>query len=98
MIPLESLQVAQFEPLVGQIFRITADQVIELRLDQAKPIGNRWPDATRDPFVLTFGGPSGLLLPQSIYRFEVPELGQLEMFITQTANGPQGSKFEAVFT
>ena len=98
MISLESLQVAQFEPLVGQVFRITAGQVIELRLDEAKTFGGKWPQATRDPFVLTFGGASGLLLPQAIYRFEVPELGELEMFITQTANGPQGSKFEAVFT
>jgi hypothetical protein len=98
MIPLESLQVAQFEPLVGQIFRLMAGQVIELRLDEAKPFGDRWPEATRDPFVLVFGGASGLLLPQAIYRFDVPELGELEMFISQTANGPRGSKFEAVFT
>lgn len=100
MIPLESLRAEQFQPLVGRSFRVILEgQAIDLCLSEVSLTGAKWPDAIRDPFVLSFCGPSGLHLPQAIYRFEVPELGEMECFITQVkATGPQGSQFEAIFT
>jgi len=99
MIPLESLQLSQFEPLVGKTFLLhAANQTVELSLHEVRSYGHKWPGATREPFMLTLAGPSGLRAPQAIYRFEVPELGELEMFITQTGDGADGSRFEAVFT
>lgn len=99
MIPLESVQRSLFEPLVGKTFLLhAANQTVELSLHQVKAAGEKWPGANREPFVLTLAGPSGLRAPQAIYRFEVPDLGELEMFITQTGDGADGSRFEAVFT
>jgi hypothetical protein len=37
-------------------------------------------------------------MPQGIYRLKNDTLGELEIFITQLADGAQGSEFEAVFT
>lgn len=99
MIPLESLQLSLFEPLVGKTFLLhAANQTVELSLYEVRAFGEKWPGATREPFVLTFAGPVGLRAPQAIYRFDVPELGEVEMFITQTGDGANGSRFEAVFT
>ena len=99
MIPLESLRVEQFQSLVGKPFLLhAANQTVELTLHEVKAYGEKWPGATREPFALALAGPPGLRAPQAIYRFEVPELGELEMFITQTADSAGGSQFQAVFT
>ncbi|MGC3988450.1 MAG: hypothetical protein QM796_01950 [Chthoniobacteraceae bacterium] len=51
----------------------------------------------RAPFSLTFRGPSGLYLPQGIYRLEHEAMGALEIFLVPIAPDAQGSHFEAVF-
>lgn len=96
---LESLDHETFAPLAGHVFNIaTADGPIELHLQAVNPLGQRRTEAAREPFALVFRGPHGLRLPQGIYRFESASLGEIEMFITQLADGPQGADFEAIFT
>lgn len=97
MIPLEILQHSTFAPLVGQSFLLKAGSGVELTLKTAKLLGNRRDAAQRDPFSLAFFGPQGLRLPQGIYHFTHSELGEVEFFIAQSGDGPQGSEFEAVF-
>lgn len=96
---LESLDYQTFIPLVGHVFSITtATGPLELHLHAVNPLGQRRTDAAREPFALVFRGPHGLRLPQGIYRFEHATMGEIEIFITQLADGPQGADFEAIFT
>lgn len=96
---LESLAHETFTPLAGHVFSIaTADGPTELHLNAVSKLGQQRADASREPFALVFRGRHGLRLPQGIYRFTHASLGEIEMFITQLADGPQGADFEAIFT
>jgi len=99
MIDLESLRHTSFEHLVGEDFSVGAQEpVLTMRLMEARILGGRRADASREPFSLVFRGASGLRLPQGIYRLENPTFGTTEIFITQIADGPGGADFEAIFT
>ena len=99
MISLETLEHATFAPLIDQPFTVVVgDQSTGLELAEATLLGPRRAGAGRDPFSLTFRGAPGLRLPQGIYRLEQSILGTMEIFITQIGDGPQGSRFEAIFT
>jgi hypothetical protein len=99
MIDLETLQHASFESLVGQAFSLEiGDDKLPMELAEARLLGGRRPDATREPFSLIFRSAPGVHLPQGIYRFENADLGVMEFFITQIAALPAGSEFEAIFT
>jgi hypothetical protein len=96
---LESLDHETFAPLAGHVFSIaTAGGPLELHLHAVSHLGQGRAEATREPFALVFRGQHGLRLPQGIYRFENASLGEIEMFITQLADDPQGADFEAIFT
>jgi hypothetical protein len=95
MLPLDPLTCETFTALAGQIF--TSGEV-SLTLHIVKKLGNKHQEALRDPFSLLFHGPQGLRLGQGIYRLKNECLGELEIFITQVADGPKGSEFEAIFT
>lgn len=99
MIALETVEYSTFAPFEDHDFKISTDATpIVLRLSSAKKLGHRRADAARDPFSLAFRGPQGLRLPQRIYHFTCEGFGEIELFITQVADGAQGSEFEAVFT
>ena len=99
MIPLESVSHETFAPLVGRAFTVmTSNGPVELTLAGAKLLGHKRDEATRDPFSLAFRGPQALRLPQGIYPFSCGDLGEIEFFITQVADGAKGSEFEAIFT
>lgn len=92
---LEELTHGDFVPLTGQAF-LSGDVALTLHLAEA--LGHQRQGALREPFSLLFRGPQGLRAPQGIYRLKNETLGELEIFITQVADGPQGSEFEAVFS
>lgn len=99
MIPLETVDHETFAPLTGHAFvATTGSGRIEIQLSAVKKLGHRRADVVRDPFSLVFRGPQGLRVPQGIYRFACEGLGEIELFITQVADGPLGSEFEAIFT
>src|SRR6476620_3805159 len=98
MLDLATATLETFTPLVGQSFVVTpAPFLVTLTLADVRPLGARWPGGKRDPFALTFKGQHGLRIPQRIYHFENDTLGPMEIFITQIADKPDGSLFEAVF-
>lgn len=98
MISLDAVESSTFSILNEKQFLLeTTSSSIDLILEQIRDLGNRRPDAPRDPFALSFRGKSGIRLPQGIYRLSHPELGSLEIFLTQNADGPNGSEFEAIF-
>jgi len=100
IIPLETVDQGTFAPLTGQSFTTTTPDgaSVALELSEARMLGHKRPEAARDPFSLTFVAAPGLRLPQGIYRFSCAALGELDLFITQLADGPQRAIFEAIFT
>lgn len=99
MIALETLQHSHFAPLAGQPFTLKAGgQEVQLTLAEARLLGHRRADATREPFSLTFRGLKGWRVPQGIYSLSHESLGEMELFLTQTGDTARGSEFEAVFT
>jgi hypothetical protein len=87
-----------FSALAGQAFQVSKPQVfVSLELAECRPLGSRRSEGSRLPFSLTFRGAPGLRLPQGIHRFESAQTGAFEIFITQIADGPAGSEFEAIF-
>jgi hypothetical protein len=95
MMALENLNHGHFAPLVGQTFQ-SGD--VPLTLHSAKLLGHRRPGALRAPFSLTLRGQPGLRLPQATHRLTNKTLGDLDIFITQVGDGPEGADFEAIFT
>ncbi len=98
MLDLSTVQRETFVPLIGDTFVVKADQDVELVLSSATRRGDPVPGFTREQFSLDFTGPAGLLLPQQMWVFTHPTLGEMEIFITQTKGGAQGSQFEAAFS
>lgn len=98
MTDLESLTYVQFAPLEGTAFQVGEPLGAELRLHSVRMLGHRRAQSLRDPFSLLFRGPSGLRIPQGIQKLTNATLGELEIFITQVGDGPDGSDFEAIFT
>lgn len=95
MLPLDQLTCETFCPLVGQLFLVPH---VELKLAAVKTLGHRSAEALRDPFSLLFCAAQGLRLPQGIYQMKNDSLSEIEIFITQVADGPNGAEFEAIFT
>jgi hypothetical protein len=98
MTSLDTIESTTFSTLNEKRFLLeTPSSNLDLMLEQVRELGNRRPDASRDPFALSFRGKSGIRLPQGIYRLSHLELGSFEIFITQNSDGPKGSEFEAIF-
>jgi hypothetical protein len=95
MISLDEVQLETFAPFVGSAF---TTEGVSLELSEVKAFKHRREDAVREPFSLLFRGLQGLRLPQGTYRFECEGLGEMEIFITQVADGAKGAEFEAVFS
>ncbi len=99
-LPLETLASGHFEPLLGSVFRMlpAADEPVALELAEVNVLGHRRSEAARDPFSLIFRGPTGQRYGQGMAVLEHAELGRMELFLTQIADRPDGSVFEAIFT
>ncbi len=99
MIPLDTVDHDTFAPLTGQVFITqSGGGRVEVQLESVQKLGHRREEAARDPFSLLFRGQPGMLMQQGTYRFSCEALGEIELFITQVANGARGSEFEAIFT
>ena len=96
--PEGSFTLARFEPLVGSRFTLRLDDAAELpaQLVEARAGRNAGMDG-RQPFSLTFEGPSEPALPQRIYRLEHPQLDAMDIFLVPVARTATGLKYEAVF-
>lgn len=52
----------------------------------------------RRPFALLFRGPSEAPLGQGVHPLRHPELGELPLFLVPVGAGPDGVRYEAVFS
>ena len=87
-----------FAPHVGEPFQASLQgESVTLELKEVRQLPSYNPKAPREPFALVFRGQQGWRLPQTTYQFQHPVLGELDIFITQTSDGPDGSMYEAVF-
>ncbi|MEQ1862397.1 MAG: hypothetical protein ABMA13_20965 [Chthoniobacteraceae bacterium] len=99
MLALDQVDRATFTPHVGETFEVVfTDGRLPLTLTEVRPLGAARPGAPREPFALTFHGAPNLRLPQHTYRLELATLGEMEIFLVQTAASADASQFEAVFS
>jgi hypothetical protein len=93
---LAALTPGQFQPLVGQSFRVVVGETgleIELREVRVLP-----PHRHRaEPFALVFRGPWQPALPQRVHTLVHPAIGQLVLFLVPVQGSGDGMAYEAIF-
>ena len=98
---LSALRLADFQPLVGQDFRIrTPDGSFEcmMRLDAARDEAHgARPAAIRAPFSLLFDPCESELLAQGIYLVGNDNLAELALFMSPVQGGGDGPRMQSVF-
>ncbi|WP_207459227.1 hypothetical protein [Azospirillum sp. SYSU D00513] len=99
---LERLTVKDFEPLVGQGFRVSYPAHAEtLTLTEASLLPRHVPpEGHRAAFSLVFEGESREIhLNQKIHRLENDTMGQFDLFLVPIGRTEAGTfRYEAVFT
>ena len=94
---LDRLCLEDFLPHVGSEMDVSAyGHNARVTIKEAAPIKSPSPRATQ-PFHLVLSAPSAWRLPQGLYKFAHPSLGELELFAVPI--GPEGDAFcyEVIF-
>lgn len=95
---LSSLTAATFRDRVGEGFATEPDgPVLELAEVVEQP-QHAAPGSGRTPFALLFRGPADRPLPQGTQPLRHAELGELALFLVPVGSGPDGMRYEAVFS
>jgi hypothetical protein len=98
MLDLATVRREEFAACLDQDFEIVfPDGTLPVKLVQANQWGPDQPRNIRQPFSLTFQTARNLRLPQGIYKMRNATLGEMEVFLVQTAADQTSSTFEAVF-
>lgn len=94
------LSLALFEPLLGQVFRISdgsgtldATLIEATNLREAQGAGR-----LSRQFSLVWRGPATAMIEQRIYTVSHPALPPLELFLVCLGPDAEGTRYEAVFT
>ncbi len=101
----ENLTFADFEPLVGETFEMTApggDKTIPVVLAAAERIADQAPEGTSEdlrsePFSLAFDATGFEHLPQQTVTLSHQKLGQHEVFLVPHGPNATGMRYGAVF-
>jgi hypothetical protein len=96
---VDVLQFESFSPYLNSTFAVrTGEAKVELVLTQAtRAPTSAYPGMAREPFSLTFQSASPEVLPQSLYAFDHPAMGQLDIFIVPIGREGGGVVYQAVF-
>lgn len=92
-----------FHSLLGEAFDVVVDDepAAELTLQEATPHGPA-PDApapgARQAFALVFTGPPSPALSQGTWDLRHPDLGTVAIFLVPIGPGPDGPRYEAIFS
>ena len=96
---LDRLTIADFSGRVGETFNATAPDGPTLTLTLASvdelPAP---PDGGRTPFSLEFRDDAPDHVPQQTLAVEHPEMGAFDLFVVPLGPGPEGMRYEAIFT
>ena len=96
---LETLTIDDFRDRVGETFAATTNEDRRLTLtltsveDLPAPPGGR-----RTPFSLEFQDQAQDHVPQQTVAVEHADLGAFDLFVVPLGPGPQGMRYEAIFT
>lgn len=95
----DRLDLASFQPLVGQTFGvdITGESSLQLTLTEANLGPWQPPEGSPSAFELIFQGPTDPSLPQATYRLTHPELDPLDIFIVPIGKSGKVTTYQAVF-
>ncbi|WP_088831308.1 DUF6916 family protein [Paenibacillus tyrfis] len=87
---------SSFHGVLHTSFKVLLDESeAELILIEAKDTGTS-PDY--EQFSLLFAGPPEPFLPQQIYLFKHPQLGELHLFMVPVGKNPEGFLYEVIFS
>jgi hypothetical protein len=94
---LDRLSLEDFLPLVGTEVDVSAfAQATRMQLREATAIRSPSPRAT-PPFHLVLSAPGTWRMPQGMFRFTHPTLGDIEMFAVPIGPDGDGFCYEIVF-
>ena len=94
---LDRLSLEDFLPLVGTDVDISAfGRTARMNLREAAAIKSPSPRAT-PPFRLVLGAPATWRMPQGMFRFTHPKLGDIEMFAVPIGPVDEGFCYEIIF-
>jgi hypothetical protein len=85
-----------FQPHVDTVFSVGGTEVGRHRMKLVE-VASRESNPAIESFSLLFEGPVQPLLPQGIYRFDHPGIGDFEIFIVPVGQTAGGTRYEAVF-
>jgi hypothetical protein len=93
---IEKLTYKAFYENLNTTFSIVlpSDVRIEMKLSE---ISGYTVSPVQERFSITLSGPPNPFLPQALYKFEHPKMGEFEMFIVPIGQDGQGFIYEAVF-
>ena len=96
---LEKLTIDDFSNRVGETFTATAadGRVLALVLKSVDGLQGR-PDADRAPFSLSFKDEAQDHVPQQTVAMEHAQMGKFDLFVVPLGPGPDGMRYEAIFT
>jgi hypothetical protein len=96
---LDKLTIEDFKNRVGETFTATAGEgrALNLTLLSVDALEAR-PDAEREPFSLKFRDEAVEHLPQQTVSMQHAEMGGFELFVVPLGPGPDGMRYEAIFT
>jgi len=85
---IENITKATLEPYLNETFEIRFDDggVVELKLIECTDNSKN----DQEVFWFIFEGPQEKALPQRIYRFTHPQLGEVDLFIVPVSGGKKG--------
>jgi hypothetical protein len=97
---LDKLTIDDFSGRIGETFAATATggPSLTLTLREAEALYAPPGDQGRTPFSLEFTDPSQEHLPQQTVAIEHPELGSFDLFVVPLGPGPDGMRYQAIFT
>jgi hypothetical protein len=98
MLDLAKVRLEEFAACVDQDFEIVfPDGTLAVKLIEAKQWGSDQPANIRQAFTLTFRVDRSLRFPQGTYTMRHAQLGEMEIFLVQTAADQNSGTLEAVF-
>jgi hypothetical protein len=98
MLALDQLESSFFEPLLGERFRLVAEEgTLDLKLVEVSANERLRRDNRRAPFALLFHATGSEPVPQRIYRIEHAGFGAMEIFLVPVKRDDTGFYLEAIF-
>jgi Domain of unknown function (DUF6916) len=96
----DRLELATFEPCVGDGFRIEGSEGSALNLTLTEATTGPWQpeEGSTFAFELIFRGPADPALPQATYRMAHATLGSVDIFIVPIARDADVTTYQAVFS